>query len=89
MQVPICDLEAKERRDCIERIGVNSSDCLKPCTGLSLTSFLKSKPEKSLDKLIPKELKAYHNYVKPNFDFPTGLKGMLCIPYYMNVYCLL
>ena len=84
MQVPICNMKTKEKRKCIEGIRVNSGHCLKPCTGFSLTSFLKTKPDKNFDILIPKELMAYQNYVKPHFNFPTGLKGKIfytCFPY--------
>ena len=80
-------MKSKEKRECIEGVsGVSSSrNCLKPCAGLSLTSYLKTKSERNFENLIPKELKAYQLYLKPHFPFPPGIKGKIfLVPKYLD-----
>ena len=68
---PICSaLDLK----CINNVTVNTSSCLKPCSGLIVTSFSKSAQNTNLAdmSLI---LKDYDTFKKPT-AFPSGLNGI-------------
>ena len=40
MQEPVC--ASKKQLDCVESLKIDTSNCLKPCSGLLVTSFSKS-----------------------------------------------
>ena len=70
-QEPLCSLKDVE---CLRKIKINSNQCLKPCSGLILTSFSKTEPKNNLESLIEEEVLAYDKYMKW-FEYPTALKG--------------
>ena len=70
IQEPLCSLSGIH---CANNVTVDSSNCLKPCTGLIVTSYSKSNEEMDLEKLFP-FLKAYDKYKKLT-PFPSGYYG--------------
>ena len=63
MQEPVC--ASKKQLDCVESLKIDTSNCLKPCSGLLVTSFSKSDVHvhsKSLN-LLPIN-KKYNDYKK-------------------------
>ena len=73
MQDPLC---SPEDEACVQSVNVstNNTSCLKPCSGLVLTSFSHSKFDEKLDNLLYEEVIAYNNY-KKWFQYPDNLKG--------------
>ena len=63
--------------ECVNKIKVDSSECLKPCSGLIITTLSKSEKEVVLDKSFP-IFEDYDNYKKIT-EFPTGLQGKIVI----------
>ena len=63
-----------EELDCVNKITVETSRCLKPCSGLLVSSFLKADvSEGDMDNLLP-ILDHYDNYKKIT-DYPSGESG--------------
>ena len=60
---------------CMSEITVNTSSCLKPCSGLIVTSFFKSAQNTNLADMS-QIFKDYNTFKKPT-AFPSGLKGIL------------
>ena len=58
--------------ECVEKIKLDTSMCLLPCSGLMVTGFSKSE-QKSLENLSP-ILGDYNNY-KSITPYPPGKKG--------------
>ena len=58
---------------CVKKVMVDESNCLKPCSGLYVTSFSQSEEIKKLDAAIPL-IGAYKEY-KNNTQFPTEYNG--------------
>ena len=70
LQEPVCSFE----NDCSRTTKIDPSRCLPPCSGLIITSFVKSEKQKDLDSLISQEIFAYDKY-KKGFTYPSSLKG--------------
>ena len=77
MQDPLCSAEAEA---CVQSVNVstNNTSCLKPCTGLMVTSFSHSEFDEKLDNLLYEEVIAYKKY-KKWFRYPDDLKGFTFI----------
>ena len=58
---------------CVNNISIDTSTCLKPCSGLIVTSFSKMKENEKLDKML-NVLENYHSY-KMITMFPDGKTG--------------
>ena len=71
VQEPIC-CSAKDL-ECVKKLDVNSSSCLKPCSGLHVTSFSKTAAPNGLENLAPL-LKDYDKYKKIT-EYPRGQSG--------------
>ena len=69
--MPLCNATQLQ---CIKNIS-KTSTCLPPCSGVIVTSFLKSSSLKNIDHLVSKDVTAYRKYTKW-FQFPSNLKGM-------------
>ena len=64
--------------ECVKNVEVDTSSCLKPCSGLIVTSFYKSELKKDLETLFP-IFGEYNNYKKVT-TYPSVVDGMLaCI----------
>ena len=61
--------------DCVNKIKVDTSSCLKPCSGLIVTSFYKSKLENDLQTLFP-IFGQYKRYKKVT-TYPSVANGNL------------
>ena len=59
---------------CVDKIPFETSSCIKPCSGLIVTSFSKSVEYKDLELLYPKILTQYNKY-KIISIYPPGLIG--------------
>ena len=59
--------------ECVKKLDVNSSSCLKPCSGLHVTSFSKTAAPNGLENLAPL-LKDYDKYKKIT-EYPRGQTG--------------
>ena len=57
---PLCSTEQME---CVNNIKVDTSGCLKPCSGLIVTSVIKSDKNRNLEELLP-YVNDYVNYKK-------------------------
>ena len=62
-------------------VNIDSSSCLKPCSGLIVTSFSKTAVTKGSENLVP-IVNAYNKY-KTITDYPRGQNGK----YYLNNSC--
>ena len=69
---PLC---SAQKLDCVDKISVDTSSCMKPCSGLIVTSFSKSVEYKKLDILYPKIWRQYNNF-KTISTYPPGLTGI-------------
>ena len=49
LQAPMC---SSEQMDCINSITVDTSGCLKPCSGLIVTSFTKTQEDRKMDNWL-------------------------------------
>ena len=67
LQDPICFLK---ELDCVNKVKVDTAGCLKPCSGLLVTSFFKSEQNKKIEDLFP-IFNAYNTY-KMVTKYPTG-----------------
>ena len=69
---PACSLQ--KIAECVNKIPVDTSSCIKPCSGLIVTSFFKSEKNKNLELLYPKVWRPY-NIFKTISAYPSGLIG--------------
>ena len=67
LQESLCTLQKLE---CVENIKIDTSSCLKPCTGLIVTSLSKSKSEQSMKNLH--SLERSYNLFKKKSLYPEG-----------------
>ena len=68
---PLC---SAQKLECANAISVDTSSCMKPCSGLIVTSFFKSENYKDVKLLYPKIWRQYNNF-KTISTFPSGLIG--------------
>ena len=68
---PICS--SPKDLECVKKVNVDTSTCLKPCSGLIVTSFSKKSVTKSVEKLFP-ILKDYNKF-KIITEYPPGETG--------------
>ena len=68
---------------CVNNIEVDTSSCLKPCSGLIVTSVIKSDKNRNLEKLLP-YVDEYINYKKIT-KYPVGFDGKIL---FFNSYIL-
>ena len=61
--------------DCVNNVKVDTSSCLKPCSGLIVTSFAKSKLENDLETLFP--ILGHYNDYKKVTTYPSGANGIM------------
>ena len=73
IQEPLCS-DVKEL-ECVNlaKVNVDTSSCLKPCSGLIITSFAKSDKNLDLDSRLP-FMDEYNNYKKIT-RYPSGYNG--------------
>ena len=57
----------------MEKVEVDTTGCLEPCSGLLITSFAKSDQEENIEDLIP-IFKDYDRY-KNISQYPSGING--------------
>ena len=69
-QEPLC---TSEDLNCVDKIQVDTSKCLKPCAGLIITSFSKSERTKNLDNL--QSIFGLYNEYKKITEHPSGYNG--------------
>ena len=69
-----------KQMNCIENIKVDTSDCLKPCSGLIVTSFTKTQENRNMDNWLT-VLDDYQVYKKVTV-VPFGETGK----YYIKIY---
>ena len=74
--VLVAEGEAAVRLDCVDKISVDTSSCMKPCSGLIVTSFTKSEKSKNVELYYPKIWKQYNNF-KTISSYPPGLIGII------------
>ena len=72
IQEPLCTFHELE---CVNKMKVDTSSCLKPCSGLIVTSLIKSDSEKKLENLLP-NYAAYNKYKKIT-QYPSGSDGKI------------
>ena len=75
VQEPVCS--SAEDLECVKKFNIDSSNCLKPCSGLIVTSFSKFSVTKGLENLVP-ILKDYNNF-KTLTEYPAGQTGKYSI----------
>ena len=63
--------------ECVNKVKVDTSSCLKPCAGLIITTLAKTEPSRKLDTLFP-DFKNYESYKKVT-GYPRDGKYKLCI----------
>ena len=61
--------------ECVNNIKVDTSGCLKPCSGLIVTSVIKSDKNRNLEELLP-YVDDYVNYKKIT-KYPVGFDGKM------------
>ena len=71
MQKSLCS--SKEELACLRETKVDTSDCVKPCSGLIITSYSKSEVDDKLEGLMP-FLPAYNDFKKKTTN-PSGFRG--------------
>ena len=73
LQEPLC--YAVKELECVNlaKVNVDTSSCLKPCSGLIITSFAKSDKNLDLDSRLPL-MDEYNNYKKIT-QYPSGYNG--------------
>ena len=74
---PLC---SAQKLDCVDKISVDTSSCMKPCSGLIVTSLFKSMDYRKLELLYPKVWRQYNNF-KTISTYPPGLLGIRGIRY--------
>ena len=57
----------------MNQLQVDTFSCLKPCSGLIVTSFAKSEQHKDLDTLFP--IFGEYNLFKKVTEYPSGANG--------------
>ena len=72
LQEPLC---SSERLECVENVTVDTSKCMKSCSGLIVTSFSKEGEEKNLDHLFKPIVDSYNNFKKIS-AYPFSYKGL-------------
>ena len=72
IKVPLC---SSNEHECVKKVQNDSYNCLEPCSGLILTSFIKTDPKENLESLFSNEIAAYNDYSKW-LQFPSGIKGI-------------
>ena len=65
----------QEKLECIKQVEVDHSNCIKPCSGLVVTSFSKSAIEENIEHLYP--ISSAHENYKKITESPSGFKGIL------------
>ena len=70
LQEPLCSSKDLE---CVNRINVDTSSCVKPCTGLMVTSFSKSGQTKDLEDIFP--ISKHYDKYKIITQNPSGQSG--------------
>ena len=77
IQDPLC---SSEQMDCVHNITVDTTDCLKPCSGLIVTSFTKTRENRNFDNWLT-VLDDYRFYKKvttfPAEKLPLGRYNQL------------
>ena len=68
---PLC---SAQKLDCVDKISVDTSSCMKPCSGLIVTSFAKTEENKAIEIFYPEIWRQYNNF-KKNTKYPPGLIG--------------
>ena len=66
---------------------MDTSSCLKPCSGLIVTSFYKSEKQKNLDDLFP--IYGAYNIFKKITQNPSGYSGNFIKQFTLNVVLLI
>ena len=69
-QEPLC---SSKEIDCVKSVKVDTKNCLKPCSGLIVTSFSENKVKKNVENLFP-SLEDYNNYKKIS-KYPSEYPG--------------
>ena len=69
---PLC---SAQKLDCVDKISVDTSSCMKPCSGLIVTSFAKSEKYKDL-KLLYSNIMTQYDSFKTITSYPPGLIGI-------------
>ena len=80
---PLC---TSQKLECVNRIEVDTARCMKPCSGLIVTSFRKDSLQINWEEKFP-VLAAYDNY-KIITQHPTGYNGMLACLLYVSIFDL-
>ena len=70
IQVPVCEIQ---QMGCVQSVEVELSKCVKPCSGMVIASFAKSR-NVDLHNMMSKVLSDYNNFTKWK-GFPNELKG--------------
>ena len=70
IQVPVCEIQ---QMGCVQSVQVELSKCVKPCSGMVIASFTKSR-NVDLYNMMSKALSDYNNFTKWK-GFPNELKG--------------
>ena len=63
------------KQECVTKIPIDTSGCMKPCSGLIVTSFAKLEKPKNLELLYPQMWRQYNNF-KIISTYPPGLIGI-------------
>ena len=66
---------SQELEDCVNNVKVDTSSCLKPCSGLIVTSFVKSELKKNLETLFP--IFGQYKLYKKVTTYPSLANGIL------------
>ena len=74
---PLC---YAQKLECVNTVPVDTSSCMKPCSGLIVTSFDKSEKDKNIEILYPQMWRQYNNF-KTIPEYPPGFTGK-CLFYY-------
>ena len=59
--------------ECVNKVKIDTSNCLKPCSGLIITTFAKTKPSRHLETSFP-DFENYKKYKKVT-TYPKYLAG--------------
>ena len=70
IKVPVCEIQ---QMGCVQTVDVEFSKCVKPCSGMVIASFAKSR-NVDLHNIMSKALSDYNNFTKWK-GFPNELKG--------------
>ena len=70
IQVPVCEMQQME---CVQSVEIDFSKCVKPCSGIVIASFTKSR-NINLQDLMSKALSDYNNFTNWR-GLPHELKG--------------